>query len=47
MPLWLFRVLIPNVRLECFATLVTKMQTRIKIKSNNKNEKNEDNKKDN
>ena len=38
MLLWLFLVLISNVCLECFATLVTKMQTRMKIKSNNKNE---------
>ena len=38
-PLWLFLVLILNVCLECFATIVTKLQPRIKIKSHNKNEK--------
>ena len=46
MLLWLFVILILNVRLECFATLVTKLQPRIKIKSHSRNEKNEVNKND-
>ena len=40
-------MVIPRINIKRLTTLVTKMQTRIKIKSNNKNKKYEVNKKDN